>query len=81
MINFVLNEDYSADYILRNPINYNQIDLEFKNYFIQNTIKLIDNYYSNKNQEHLNKQQEYIFNQCKWKNKSDFLEDFFNLNY
>ena len=80
-INFVLNEDYSADYILRNPINYNQIDLEFKNYFIQNTIKLIDNYYSNKNQEHLNKQQEYIFNQCKWKNKSDFLEDFFNLNY
>lgn len=68
----VLHDNYSTDDCLQNPIQPKDIPLSYQRQFIEKTINLVNNYYSNYNQSLLTEQQKYITN-CTWEKRSEII--------
>jgi hypothetical protein len=74
----VLDINYDTQDAFINPITINDLPKEYIDGFIDKTIDLINNYFSNTNQELLKRQYEYISNNCKWSNRVNILETILN---
>lgn len=62
----------STDESIYNPINYTDVSNKYKEDMIGETINIINNYYSDYNQELLDNQQNYIDN-CNWKKRVELI--------
>ena len=68
----VLHDNYSTDDCLQNPIQMENIPSSYKRQFIDKTIDLVNNYYSDYNQNLLTNQQKYIAN-CTWEKRANII--------
>ena len=69
--NLDVNEiDYVIEEVLNNPITIKDVSKNYINKYITETINTIKNYYSQKNQNKLNKQFEFA-KKCNWKNRAN----------
>ena len=71
----VLHDKYSADYSIAYPVQINEIPDSYQRQFIDKTVDLVTNYYSDYNQELLSNQQTYISN-CTWEKRAEIFTRF-----
>lgn len=71
----VLHDKYSTDYSFVNPVQISQIPDSYQRQFIEKTIDIITNYYSDYNQELLSNQQTYI-STCTWEKRAEIFTRF-----
>jgi hypothetical protein len=69
LIENVLDEEYHINTAVRNPIQYYQVNDNYKKKFIEYTINIVNNYHKNYNIQHLEEQYNYIKNNCKWSDR------------
>ena len=69
----VLHEEIVTDEIVRHPIQINQIPESYTRQFVTKTVDLINNYYSEYNQQLLTNQQAYI-EDCTWEKRAEIIE-------
>lgn len=74
----VLDINYDTQNAFIKPVTINDLPREYIDNFIDKTIDLINNYFSNSNQELLKRQYEYVSNNCKWSNRLNILEAILN---
>jgi glycosyltransferase involved in cell wall biosynthesis len=71
----VLHDKYSADYSITNPVQISEIPESYQRQFIEKTVDLVTNYYSDYNQELLSNQQTYI-STCTWEKRTEIFTRF-----
>jgi retron-type reverse transcriptase len=71
----VLHDKYSTDYSFTNPVQISQIPESYQRQFIEKTIDIVTNYYSDYNQELLSNQQTYI-STCTWEKRAEIFTRF-----
>jgi glycosyltransferase involved in cell wall biosynthesis len=71
----VLHDAYSTDYCVTNPVQIDQIPENYQRQFMEKTIDLIINYYSDYNQQLLSNQQTYVSN-CTWEKRTEIFTRF-----
>jgi len=71
----VLHDKYSTDYCITNPVQIRQLPDSYQHQFIEKTIDLVTNYYSDYNQELLSNQQAYI-STCTWEKRAEIFTRF-----
>lgn len=71
----VLHDAYSTDYCVRHPVQLDQIPESYQRQFMEKTIDLIINYYSDYNQQLLSNQQTYVSN-CTWEKRTEIFTRF-----
>ena len=67
--------NYEDDTFIINPIRYNQLDHDYVTNIVNKTVELINNYDKESYQQHLEKQIDYIENNCLWKHKANSIND------
>lgn len=75
LIENILDEEYHINDATKSPIQYDKVNENYKRKFIEYTINLVNNYYSDINIEHLNEQFDYIKNNCKWSDKGIIMRE------
>lgn len=78
LIENVLDEEYHIDFATKTPIQYNQINDNYKKKFTEYTINIINNYYSTVNKNHLEEQYNYIKYNCKWSERCKNMKKIFD---
>ncbi len=68
--------NYSVKNAFLEPIGIDQFSKNYVKMFLEKTIDLVNNYYEPDKQQHLNKQQDFINNNCKWDNKVEQFMEF-----
>jgi hypothetical protein len=71
----VLHDAYSTNDCVMHPVQINQIPESYQRQFIEKTIDLIVNYYSDYNQQLLSNQQAYVSN-CTWEKRAEIFTRF-----
>jgi hypothetical protein len=71
----VLHDRYNTNQCIDNPIQIDDISTNYCKSFIEKTIDIINNYYSNYNQELLTNQQSYI-EKCRWSDRAERFKKF-----
>jgi glycosyltransferase involved in cell wall biosynthesis len=71
----VLHDNYATAYCIKNPIQITQLPDSYQRQFIEKTIDLVTNYYSDYNQELLSNQQTYI-STCTWEKRAELFTRF-----
>jgi glycosyltransferase involved in cell wall biosynthesis len=71
----VLHDKYSADYSITHPVQINELADSYQRQFIDKTVDLVTNYYSDYNQELLSNQQTYI-STCTWEKRAELFTQF-----
>lgn len=71
----VLHDKYSADHSINHPIQIEEIPDSYQRQFIDKTIDIVTNYYSDYNQELLSNQQTYI-STCTWEKRAEIFTRF-----
>jgi glycosyltransferase involved in cell wall biosynthesis len=71
----VLHDKYSTDYCLTHPIQPDQMAESYHRQFVEKTIDIVTNYYSDYNQELLSNQQAYVSN-CTWEKRGEIFTRF-----
>jgi len=71
----VLHDNYSADYSITHPVQITQLPDSYQRQFIEKTVDLVTNYYSDYNQELLTNQQTYI-STCTWEKRAEIFTRF-----
>ena len=71
----VLHEEIVADDFITNPTQIKDLPDSYKRQFITKTIELINNYYSDSNQQLLTNQQSYIKN-CTWEKRAEIIKQY-----
>tara|TARA_B000000437_G_scaffold41187_2_gene28531 strand:- start:7100 stop:9235 length:2136 start_codon:yes stop_codon:yes gene_type:complete len=71
----VLHDRYNTNQCIDNPIQIDDVSTNYCKSFIEKTIDIINNYYSNYNQELLTNQQSYI-EKCKWSDRAETFKKF-----
>jgi len=71
----VLHDAYSTDYCVTHPVQIDQIPESYQRQFMEKTIDLIINYYSDYNQQLLSNQQTYVSN-CTWEKRREIFTRF-----
>ena len=74
----VLDINYDTQDAFINPITINELPREYIDSFIDKTIDLINNYFSNSNQDLLKRQYDYVSNNCKWSDRVNVLQSILN---
>ena len=69
----ILHDKISTDEIVKNPIQIQSIPESYQRQFVEKTIDLVDNYYSDYNQQLLTNQQDYIQN-CTWEKRAKIIQ-------
>jgi len=67
----VLDDNYSTDNAVINPIKVEEISKKYMEKLVENTIEVLTNYESVNNQRRLDEQEEYIKAKCTWKTKAN----------
>ena len=75
LIENILDEEYHINNAVRNPIQYDQVNNNYKKKFIEYTINIVNNYYKNYNIQHLEEQYNYIKNNCKWSDRGIIMRE------
>lgn len=71
----VLHDKYAADYSIMHPVQISEIPESYQRQFMEKTIDIVTNYYSDYNQELLSNQQTYISN-CTWEKRTEIFTRF-----
>ena len=69
LIDLGIDVDRSPDTHIPNPVRYVDIPETYKRRFVNETVRIIENYWSESNQQLLNEQQNYIEKECFWKSR------------
>ncbi len=69
LIDLGIDVDRSPDTHISNPVRYVDIPETYKRRFVNETVRIIENYWSESNQQLLNEQQNYIEKECFWKSR------------
>ena len=69
LINNILDEEYHIFNAIKNPIQYDQVNDNYKKKFIEYTVNIVNNYHKNYNIQHLEEQYSYVKNNCKWSDR------------
>lgn len=69
----ILHDKISTDEIVKNPIQIQSIPDSYQRQFVENTVDLVNNYYSDYNQQLLTNQQDYIRN-CTWEKRAEIIQ-------
>ena len=72
----VNNDSIKLYDFIKNPKTINDLSNNYKQNVLNKLIDILKNYNSSENTLHLNKQQEYVFNNCTWKNR---MYSFYNM--
>ena len=67
--------NYDDNTFIINPIRYNQLDHDYITNIVNKTVELINNYDKESHQQHLEKQIDYVENNCLWKHKANSVND------
>jgi len=69
--------NYDDSTFIINPIRYNQLDDDYVTNIVNKTVELINNYDKEPYQQHIEKQIDYIQNNCLWIHKANSINDLF----
>tara|TARA_Y100000768_G_scaffold344202_1_gene290304 strand:- start:3445 stop:5517 length:2073 start_codon:yes stop_codon:yes gene_type:complete len=69
--------NYDIDTYIINPIRYNQLDDDYVTNIVNKTVELINNYDRDSYQQQIEKQIDYIQNNCLWIHKANSINDLF----
>jgi glycosyltransferase involved in cell wall biosynthesis len=71
----VLHDKYATAYCIKNPVQITQLPDSYQRQFVEKTLDLVTNYYSDYNQELLSNQQTYI-STCTWEKRAEIFTRF-----
>jgi glycosyltransferase involved in cell wall biosynthesis len=71
----VLHDAYSTNHCVTHPVQIDQLPESYQRQFMEKTIDLIVNYYSDYNQQLLSNQQSYVSN-CTWEKRAEIFKRF-----
>ena len=74
----ILDINYDTQNAFMNPISINELPREYIDLFIDKTIKLVNNYYSDENLKLLKEQYNYITSTCKWSDRIKMFNNIIN---